>query len=137
MMDTVSASRVNETDRALEELSEGNIGFGIHTGTILLMHSDRGALDHYAKEVRKIFAQKFLTARMEEMGAFEAFLGSIPGNLNSGVRRKIISSQNLIDLLPIHADWTGNSINTHLSAVCGLGEPQFVCSTLGWQCVPI
>src|SRR3546814_17835146 len=51
-------------------------------------------------------------------------LGSIPGHAYADLRRPLVTSLNLCDMLPISANWSGPTINSHLSDVAAdRGEP--------------
>lgn len=130
-MDTVSMGKMDEADVALEELADNQLSFGVHTGTLLLQHTDYEELLASLEEVKKVFSAQSTVVRVENIAALDVFLGSLPGNVHAGVRREIISTQNLVDMLPIHADWRGNMSNHHLQNLVGTGEPQFICSTQG------
>jgi type IV secretion/conjugal transfer VirB4 family ATPase len=48
----------------------------------------------------------------------EAWLGSIPGQAYADLRRPLVSSLNLCDMMPMSAIWPGPSRNAHLTAEC-------------------
>src|SRR6202000_2859963 len=56
--------------------------------------------------------------------AVEAWLGSLPGHAYADLRRPLVSSLNLCDMIPMSAIWPGPARNAHLSAeVLKRGHP--------------
>jgi type IV secretion system protein VirB4 len=57
-------------------------------------------------------------AKSESPNAVEAWLGSLPGHPYPDVRRPMISTLSLADLIPMSAVWPGPTDNRHLSGEC-------------------
>lgn len=70
-------------------------------------------------------AQGFI-ARTEDLNAVEAWLGSLPGEPYADVRRPLVSTLNLADLLPVSAVWAGPTSDPRLQ-----GPPLAVARTSG------
>lgn len=92
---------------ALAENSSGIVRFGYYTSTILLFGTDPEAVRESARRVVKQVVNIGFDARIEDVNAVEAYLGSIPGNISTNVRRPLINTANLSHLLPMTAVWTG------------------------------
>jgi len=92
---------------ALAENSSGIVRFGYYTSTILLFGEDPQAVRESARGVVKRIVNLGFDARIEEVNAVEAYLGSIPGNIVANVRRPLIHTANLSHLLPMTAVWSG------------------------------
>jgi type IV secretion system protein TrbE len=56
--------------------------------------------------LREVMREGF-TARVETINTMEAWLGSLPGHPVPNVRRPLIHTDNLADLLPLASVWTG------------------------------
>ncbi|MCU6222798.1 conjugal transfer protein TrbE, partial [Enterobacter cloacae] len=59
----------------------------------------------------------------ESVNAMEAFLGSLPGHMFENLRRPIVSSTELCDLIPLYTEYTGESVSPNtlpgmLSPLC-------------------
>ena len=50
-------------------------------------------------------------ARLETVNSIEAWLGSLPGHSYTNIRRPLVNTMNLSDLLPLSSIWTGNRHN--------------------------
>ena len=92
---------------ALAENSSGVVRFGFYTSVILLSDTDANRLREVAREVVKIVNNNRFTARIEDVNAVEAYLGSMPGNTYANVRRPVVNTLNLAHLLPFTAVWAG------------------------------
>src|SRR5207245_10747921 len=60
-----------------------------------------------AREVLKQLQLHGFVARIEEANALEAWLGSLPGHGYQNVRRPMLHTLNLADLLPLTSIWPG------------------------------
>ena len=92
---------------ALAENASGAVRFGYYTSVILLSDPDSQRVREIGREVVKLVNNQGFTARIEEVNAVEAYLGSLPGNTYANVRRPLINTLNLSHLLPFTAVWAG------------------------------
>lgn len=110
-----SATHINaDADRmasdavsALGEASSGTVRYGYYTSVIVLMDPDRSQVQEQARQVQKALAQHGFAGRLETVNALEAWLGSLPGHAYANVRRPLLHTLNLADLLPLTAVWAG------------------------------
>lgn len=71
------------------------------------MDDNRDRLDVSARQVEKAINRMGFAARVETINTMEAYLGSLPGHGVENVRRPLINTMNLADLLPTSTIWTG------------------------------
>jgi type IV secretion system protein VirB4 len=71
------------------------------------MHEDRHVVQEGARRVEKAINATGFTARIETINTMEAYLGSLPGHGVENVRRPLINTLNLADLVPTSTIWTG------------------------------
>ena len=100
-----------DADDAMTEVASHQVGYGYYTPVLVLMGEDRGELDEAVRRVLKELRNHGYGARLEEVNAIEAFLGSLPGHAYPNVRRPLISTRNLADLLPVTSVWAGLATN--------------------------
>lgn len=100
-----------DVEEAIGEAESGLVKYGNYTSVIILMNKDRTQLTDDARKVRKAIMNSGFGARIEEANAVEAYLGSIPGNHYANVRRPLLHTLNLADLLPITSIWAGEKEN--------------------------
>jgi type IV secretion system protein VirB4 len=92
---------------AMDDISEGAVRYGFYTSVVIVSDEDSDTADMKAREVVKIFLNRGFNARIEEVNAVEAFLGTHPGNGYANVRKPMIHTRNLADFLPLTAVWCG------------------------------
>ena len=126
LLDTDARAKTEECDGALEALGAESCGYGYLTTTVTVLASDAGTADARARQVEAVLNARGLVARVEDLNAVEAWLGSIPGEPYADVRRPMVSSLNLADLMPASAVWAGPSGDAQLG-----GPPLTVARTTG------
>ena len=100
-----------DADMAVTENSEGAVRFGYYTAVVVVMSEKPQEADSASREVAKLLENSGFPAFVEEMNAVEAFLGSLPAHGFQNVRRPMLHTLNLADLLPLTAVWSGNEFN--------------------------
>ena len=100
-------SMVADAEAALAEINSGLVAMGYYTNTIVLMDEDRGRLEQAARQIEKAVNRLGFAARIETINTLEAYLGSLPGHGIENVRRPLVNTMNLADLLPTSSIWTG------------------------------
>lgn len=106
-IDQDALSMVADAEAAIAEVNSGLVAAGYYTSVVVLMDEDRNTLDRAARQVAKAIEQSGFVARIETVNTLDAFLGSLPGHGVENVRRPLINTMNLADLLPTSSIWTG------------------------------
>jgi len=100
-----------DAEGAMSDSNSGYIRFGLYTATIVLMDTDKTVLEDNTTEIAKRIRDLGFAARIENINAIEAFLGSLPGHGYYNIRKVLLHSLNLADMLPITSVWQGHHIN--------------------------
>lgn len=108
-VDQDAMSMVADAESAIAETNSGLIAQGYYTSVVVLMDEDRDKLETAARSVEKAINRIGFTARIETINTQDAFLGSLPGHGVENVRRPLINTMNLADLLPTSTIWTGTN----------------------------
>jgi type IV secretion system protein VirB4 len=111
VVDQDALDMVGETESALAQAAGRLVAFGYYTSVVILMDPDRGRLDENARALRKAIQDLGFSARVETLNTLEAWLGSLPGHVAPNVRRPLLHTLNLSDLLPLAAIWPGREYN--------------------------
>lgn len=125
LVDTDAMAKTEECDGALEALGGEACAFGYATIVVTLDHPDLAEADRRARAVEAALNAQGFVARTEDLNAVEAWLGSIPGEAYADVRRPMVSTLNLADLIPASAVWAGPPSDPRL------GLPLTVARTTG------
>ena len=126
LLDTDSIGKTGECDAALAALGADACAYGYLSLTVSVLGETADRAEARARAVEAALNAQGLVARVEDLNAVEAWLGSIPGEPYADVRRPMISSLNLADLLPVSAVWAGPEGDAALE-----GPPLAVARTLG------
>lgn len=99
-----------DAETALTEVQGGYVGAGYLTSCIVLMHENQEHLQDWARDLRRTVQTLGFGCRIESINALEAWLGTHPGNSYANLRRPMVNTLNLADLLPLSSVWTGSPI---------------------------
>ena len=104
-----AAAMVGDAEAAIAEVNSGLVAAGYYTSVVVLMDEDRERLAASALLVEKAVNRLAFAARIETINTLDAYLGSLPGHGVENVRRPLINTMNLADLLPTSSIWTGSA----------------------------
>lgn len=100
-----------EAQRALSQAEGGLVTYGYYTPVIVLMGADRDDTEEAATRLVNEMKRRGVRGRIETINAVEAFFGSLPGHTIQNVRRPLIHTLNLSDMLPLASVWPGRDTN--------------------------
>lgn len=120
-----------EATAALTMNSNHSTRFGYWTSALLLMHEDLLCIEQASKVLTKYLEQAGFICIKEDVNAFDAWLGTIPGHGSCNMRRLFINSINLAHLLPLHTIWAGNTFSSTASLLSPNSPPIFYAATTG------
>jgi type IV secretion system protein VirB4 len=126
LLDTDAASKTEECDGALAALGGDACAYGYLTLTVAVLGATEAEAADRARAIERALNRQGLVARAEDLNAVEAWLGSLPGEPYADVRRPLVSTLNLADLLPVSAVWAGPQGDAALD-----GPPLAVARTTG------
>ncbi|MXS78108.1 VirB4 family type IV secretion/conjugal transfer ATPase [Nitrosomonas sp. JL21] len=106
-IDEDALNMTEDAQSAIAETNSGMVSQGYYTSTVILMMEDRDALEEAGRKVEKAINHLGFAARVETINTMDAYLGSLPGHGVENVRRPLINTLNLADLLPVNTIWTG------------------------------
>ena len=107
-IDQDALSMVEDAETAIAEVSSGMVAVGYYTSVVVLMDEDRSQLEEAARQMEKAINRLGFAARIESINTMDAWLGSLPGHGVENVRRPLLNTMNLADLLPTSSIWTGS-----------------------------
>lgn len=99
-----------DAETAMTEVQGGIVGAGYLTSSIVLMHENQEQIQEWARELRRSIQTLGFGCRIESINALEAWLGTHPGNGYANLRRPMVNTLNLADLLPLASVWTGSPV---------------------------
>jgi type IV secretion/conjugal transfer VirB4 family ATPase len=96
---------------ASAENASGAVRFCAFTQVAIVTEPDRARADHVAGEILKALNDAGFPGRVETVNAVDAYLGSLPGHGYPNLRRPLVSTRNVADLLPLTSVWPGLATN--------------------------
>jgi type IV secretion system protein TrbE len=96
---------------AAADNASGRVRFCHVTQVVVVMDPDVAAAESGAAAVTRALTDAGFPARVETVNALDAFLGSLPGHGYANVRRPLLHSGNVADLLPVTSVWPGLASN--------------------------
>src|SRR6185436_13271258 len=130
-VDGSALSKSADADAALQVLGEDHAAFGYFTATVTVWDQ---SLDHARRKmqtVKQAIQSRGFVVRDETLNSRDAWLGSLPGHVWANVRRPILHTVNLAQLMPVSAVWAGDHQDAHLRQATGVGDAHVTCSTAG------
>lgn len=118
-IDQDAMSMVADAESAIAEVNSGLVAQGYYTSVVVLMDENRERAEAAALSLSKAIRRIGFGARIETINTLDAYLGSLPGHGVENVRRPLINTMNLADLLPTSTIWTGLNY-----APCPMYPPQ-------------
>lgn len=108
-IDEDAVNMVADAGAAIAETNSGMVAQGYYTSVVVLMHEDREAVEDAAMKLEKAIRGLGFGARTETLNTMDAYLGSLPGHGVENIRRPLINTMNLADLIPSSTIWTGDN----------------------------
>ena len=130
-VDGAALSKSADADAALTLLGEDAVAFGFFTATITVWDKDLEVARRKVQTVKQVVQGRGFVVKDETLNSRDAWLGSHPGNVYANVRRPILHTVNLAQLMPVSAVWAGDTENNHLRQISGVGTSHVCCSTTG------
>ena len=91
--------------------ARGDVRFCYVTQNAVIIDRARERADTFANDLVKSLADAGLSGRLETINSLDAYLGSLPGHGYPNLRRPLLSTRNVADLLPLTSVWPGLSHN--------------------------
>ena len=96
-----------DAGEAASENASGSVRFCFYTQVIVVTDPDAVRATYVASEILKALNDAGFTGRIETVNALDAYLGSLPGHGYPNLRRPLMSTRNIVDLLPVTSVWPG------------------------------
>jgi len=102
-----AAEMAGDAERAMSVASAGDVQFAYYSSNVICLDEDLTRLHQTTRTVTKTLQHLGFSCRLETVNAVEAWRGSLPGDGYRNVRRNLLHTLNIADLLPITAVWAG------------------------------
>lgn len=96
-----------DAEQAMGVASSGDVQFAQYSANIICLDEDKDRLYESTRKIMKTVQNLGFSCRVETVNAVEAWRGSLPGDGYCNVRRVLLHTLNLADMLPITSVWAG------------------------------
>lgn len=100
-----------DAEQAMAVAASGDVQFVQFSSNLICLDHDSGRLAENVRTVMKVIQNLGFACRLETVNAVEAWRGTIPGDGYRNVRRVLLHTLNLADMLPITSVWAGEREN--------------------------
>lgn len=100
-----------DAEDAMSAAAAGDVQFCVYSSVMLVMSEDETLADSNAALAAKTIMNLGFGCRVEDINAVDAWRGTLPGDGYSNVRRVLLHTLNLADLMPTTAVWAGQRTN--------------------------
>lgn len=114
VVDQGALENFQSATEAQARASHGELSFGYVTVTVVVWDDDHEQLSLKVKAVETALNNEMFVAKVEDLNAMDAWVGTIPGNVYANARRPLLHSLNVAHLFPATAPWRGQPTNDHL-----------------------
>ncbi len=125
-----SESYYHDAEQAKFLNESGELKFGFYTSTVIILDEDEHKVEQNARQIQSVFRNLGFQSQIERHHSLEAYLGSLPGYSFANVRKWLIHSLNVADLIPSTSIWSGLKYNP-CSFYTDNNPPLFYARTTG------
>ena len=106
-IDLHAKEMAEDAETAMGIAAAGDVQFALYSANVICFDEHRDQLHESTRTVMKTIQNLGFSCRVETINAVEAWRGTIPGDGYSNVRRVLLHTLNLADMLPITSVWAG------------------------------
>jgi type IV secretion system protein VirB4 len=106
-IDLHAQQMADDAEAAMAVAAAGDVQFAQYSANVVCLDENRDHLSESTRAVMKTIQNLGFSCRIETINAVEAWRGSLPGDGYSNVRRVLLHTLNLADMLPITSVWAG------------------------------
>ena len=119
----------SEANQLISEITSGEYLLGYYTSTLMVWDRDLEKAKLKSRKLQQVIRSVGFSCREESLNNFAAWLGMLPGDVYSNVRRPLINTRNFSHVIPLSSAWQGQYRNDQFESWCGTSVPLCVCST--------
>jgi type IV secretion system protein VirB4 len=106
-VDLHAQEMATDAEEAMGVAAAGDVQFCQYTANIVCLDENPDRLYESSRLVMKTIQNLGFSCRIEDVNAVEAWRGSLPGDGYCNIRRVLLHTLNLADLMPITSVWAG------------------------------
>ena len=125
-LEVQAVTDTEDVENVLQSLTRGET-LGEMTSTLVLDAPDADILSEIVADAKKAVNRAGFDFIEENFTSnFPAWLGSLPGDSSSNMRRPLVTATNISHIIPFTGIYTGARFNEHMDRICGMGWPHAI-----------
>jgi len=118
-----------EANQLISDITAGHFLLGYYTSTLMVWDKSLERARLKSRKLQQVIRSVGFGCRDETLNNFAAWLGMLPGDVYSNVRRPLITTSNWSNIIPLSSAWQGQLSNDQFADWCGTDIPLCICST--------
>lgn len=118
-----------EAGQLQADVSMGEYVLGYYTSSLMCWDKNLTAAKEKSRKLQQIIRSCGFSCMEETLNNMEAFNAMLPGNVYSNVRRPLLSTLNVSNIIPLSSAWQGMYYNDFTQETAGSSVPLLICST--------
>lgn len=118
-----------EASQIQADIAMGEYVLGYYTSNLMCWDKNIEKAKEKSRKLQQVVRSCGFSTKEETFNNVEAWCGMMAGNVYSNVRRPLISTKNMSNIIPLSSAWQGLSYNDFTLETCGSAVPLLTCST--------
>ena len=118
-----------EASQIQADIAMGEYVLGYYTSNLMCWDKSLEKAKEKSRKLQQVVRSCGFATKEETFNNVEAWCGMMAGNVYSNVRRPLISTKNMANLIPLSSAWQGSAYNDFTLETCGSAVPLLTCST--------
>lgn len=118
-----------EANQIQADIAMGEYVLGYYTSNLMCWDTKLEIAREKSRKLQQVIRSCGFSTKEETLNNVEAWCGMMAGNVYSNIRRPLISTRNMSNIIPLSSAWQGMSYNDFTLETCGSAVPLLTCST--------
>ena len=119
----------SEANELQASIAMGDYVLGYYTSSLMVWDKKLELAKDKARKLQQVIRACGFGVKEEGLNNMETWLSMMPGNVYANIRRPLISTANMSNVIPLSAAWEGQFYNDFTMETCGSSVPLLTCST--------
>lgn len=119
----------SEASQIQADIAMGEYVLGYYTSNLMCWDKSLETAKEKSRKLQQAVRSCGFSTKEETFNNIEAWCGMMAGNVWANVRRPLISTRNMSNIIPLSSAWQGMNFNDFTLETCGSAVPLLTCST--------
>ena len=119
----------SEANQIQADIAMGEYVLGYYTSNLMCWDKKLEFAKEKSRKLQQVIRSCGFSTKEETFNNVEAWCGMMAGNVYSNIRRPLISTRNMSNIIPLSSAWQGMNYNDFTLETTGSSVPLLTCST--------